>query len=211
MKRAASTRKIAVVNPKGGCGKTTIATSLAAWLAYEADVALADLDVQQSSAEWHSLRLADNPYIELLAARRWPPAVPAHCDYLIIDSPAAINARELERLLAYCDKIIVPLLPSPIDMRSGWRYLDQLFRLRKASRSQCEIGLIANRVKSWTIIYRELIGFIDQFKAPFVGHLRESVNYIRAMEAGLGVAELPYYQCRQDWSEWHPLVDWVKH
>jgi chromosome partitioning protein len=205
------TRKIAVVNPKGGCGKTTIATSLAAWLAYEAEVALADLDVQQSSAEWHSLRLPDNPAIELIKVKRWPPTAPDHTDYLIIDSPAAINERELLRLLAYCDKIIVPLLPSPIDMRSGWRYLDQLFRLRKTSRSKCEIGLIANRVKSWTIIYRELIGFIDQFKAPFVGHLRESVNYIRAMEAGLGVAELPYYQCHQDWSEWHPLVDWVKH
>jgi chromosome partitioning protein len=203
-------RRIAVVNPKGGCGKTTIATSLAAWLAYEDEVALADMDVQQSAAEWHALRLPENAPVTLVPARRWPPAVAAGTRYLVIDSPAAIRERDLAKLLEHCDKLIVPLLPSPIDMRTGWRYLDGLFRLRRELGSRCQIGLVANRVKHWTLIYRELVGFIDQFRAPFVGHLRESVNYIRAMEAGLGVAELPYHQCRRDWEEWQPLVDWVK-
>ncbi len=208
MAKAANT--IAVVNSKGGCGKTTIATSLAAWLAYEHSVALADLDLQRSASDWLALRLPDNPVIHSARVGKWPPKPPRDVDYLIIDAPAGISEKKLLELLTHSDKILVPLLPSPIDMRAGWRFLDELFKLRKASKSRCQIGLVANRAKTWTIIYRELTGFIDQFKAPYVAHLRESINYIRAAEAGLGVAELPYYKCRQDWSEWYPLVDWVK-
>ncbi len=206
---ARTTRTIAVVNPKGGCGKTTIATSMAAWLAYGNSVALLDMDLQQSASDWLQLRLPDNPVIHPARGKPWPPSAPVETDYLIIDAPAGISGNQLEKILAISDRLLVPLLPSPIDMRTGWRFLDNLFRQRKAGGHRCQIGLVANRAKTWTLIYRELTGFIDQFKAPFVTHLRESINYIRAAETGLGVAELPYYQCRRDWQEWEPLIQWV--
>ncbi len=207
---ARPTKIIAVVNPKGGCGKTTIATSLAAWLAYEHSVALVDMDLQQSASDWLQLRIADNPQVHQARSKPWPPEAAVDVEYLVIDAPAGINGQQLTRLLTFSDKFLVPLLPSPIDMRAGWRFLDELLKLRRDQRANCQIGLVANRVKTWTLIYRELTGFIGQFKAPFVTHLRESVNYIRAAEAGLGVAELPYYQCQRDWQEWEPLIAWVK-
>lgn len=202
-------KTIAIVNAKGGCGKTTIATSMAAWLAYEHQVGLLDLDRQKSATDWLHMRLPDNPVIHSIPPTPWPPKTPKEMEYLIIDAPAGIANAQLNKLLASCTKIVVPILPSPIDMRASWRFLDNLFALREASKSKCEIGLIANRVKTWTIIYRELTGFVGQFRAPYVGHLRESINYIRAAEAGLGVAELPYYQSQRDWGEWQPLIDWV--
>lgn len=206
-------QQIAVINPKGGCGKTTLSTSLAAWLVYEAEVGLIDLDRQQSSAEWLSIRSADNPTIALHTERQLSSRSSQlkDLDYLIIDAPAGINGRSLERLIQRSDKIMVPLLPSPIDMRVGWHFLHALFETRKSLGSKVEIGLIANRVRQHTLMYRELTGFIDQFRAPFVGRLRDSVNYMRAMEVGLGVTELPAYQCRLDTEQWQPLVDWVKH
>lgn len=209
-KPAQAKKTIAVVNPKGGCGKTTIATSLAAWLAYEHSVALADLDLQRSASDWLEMRLPGNPTVHPAPAGKWPPRPVTDVDYLIIDAPAGISGKKLTQLLSDSHTIIVPLLPSPIDMRAGWRFLDELYKQRKACGSRCRIGLVANRVKTWTLIYRELTGFIDQFRAPFVAHLRESVNYIRAAEAGLGVAELPYYQSKKDWGEWEPLIKWVK-
>lgn len=207
---ATAKKTIAVVNPKGGCGKTTISTSLAAWLAYDYEVALADLDLQRSATDWLQMRLPDNPTIYPATVGRWPPRPPTDVDYLVIDAPAGITEKKLIQLLTMSNKILVPLLPSPIDMRTGWRFLEQLFQLRKQCKSRCKIGLVANRAKTWTLIYRELTGFMDQIKAPFVAHLRESVNYIRAAEVGLGVAELPYYKSQKDWEQWEPLIEWVK-
>ena len=203
---------IAVVNPKGGCGKTTLSTSLAAWLVYEAEVGMIDMDVQQSSAEWLAFRSVHNPQIMLhtLRALNNQSEMLNKFDYLIVDAPAGIQDKTLQKLLRQCDKLLVPLLPSPIDMRAGWQFLQNLFELKKNLKSQTKIGLIANRTRQHTLMYRELTGFIEQFRAPFVGHLRDSVNYMRAMEVGLGVTELPPYQCRVDIEQWQPVIDCVK-
>ncbi|QOC23281.1 ParA family protein [Wenzhouxiangella sp. AB-CW3] len=204
-------RTIAVVNAKGGCGKSTIATSLAAALAWEGHaVALGDLDPQQSSADWLTLRPEDYPEILPATEHHGQLRAPPEADTLVLDTPAAITGAELGNVLRRSQTILVPVLPSPVDMRAAWRFLDHLLSLKPVRKHEAQVGLVANRVKPQTIIFRELTGFLDTYRIPVVGHLRDSMNYVRAFEQGLSVSDLPYYLAWQDWEQWETLLGWIR-
>ncbi|MDJ0654857.1 MAG: AAA family ATPase [Xanthomonadales bacterium] len=201
-------RKITVLNPKGGCGKTTVATGLASWLAsIDYSVGLADLDPQQSSNDWLDMRPEEYPTIEKVGKGK---KSPGDIDFLIVDAPAAISGAPLSNLVRSTETILVPMLPSPIDMRAGYRFLEHLFGFKQVADGKTKVGLVANRVNERTLVYKELVGFLGHYKAPFVAHLRESMNYIRAFEQGLGVGDLPYYRAWKDWEEWESMEKWVK-
>ncbi len=204
-------RTIAVVNAKGGCGKTTIATNLAAALAWEGySVALGDMDPQQSANDWLGLRSEYYPVIEPVNLAGGPLRAPAGADTLILDTPAGIHGNELGHILRRAETVLIPVLPSPVDMRAAWRFLGQLLELKPVRERQTVVGLITNRVRPHTIIYRELTGFLNDFRIPVIGQLRDSMNYVRAFETGLAVADLPRYQAEQDWSEWTPILSWIE-
>lgn len=204
-------KTIAVVNAKGGVGKTTIATSLASALAWEGyGVALGDLDVQKSATDWLALRPEDYPPISGLDPDQGPVRAPAGTDFLILDTHAALAGNELGAIVRRSDIILIPLLPSPVDMRAAQRFLGHLFKLKPVADKKVKVGLIANRVKSYTIIFRELKGFLEDYRAPFVAQFRASMNYVRAAERGLGVADLPPYLAWQDWEEWEALLKWLR-
>jgi len=204
-------RTITVLNPKGGCGKTTIATCLASHLSWDGyQVALADLDPQQSTTDWAELRPESCPEIELIPFGAKTIRASRGTDLMVIDSPAGIHGAELHQLVRRSQTLLVPIMPSPIDMRASWRFLENLFGLAAVQKGSVIVGLVANRVKENTIIYRELNGFLGQYRAPYVAHLRASMNYVRAAEKGLGVADLPRYLAARDWEEWKPLMRWVE-
>ena len=204
-------RTIAVANPKGGSGKTTIATCLAAHLCYEGyQVGLADLDPQRSASDWLALRPDDYPPITEVTDEGKGVRAPKGTDVLVIDTPAALGGEMLRNIIKRADTLLVPLVPSPIDMRAGWRFLEHLLELKAIAKGATRVGLIASRCQTRTVIYRELTGFMEGFKFPFVAHLRETQNYIRAAESGLGIADLPAWQAWQDWEEWEPLGHWLK-
>lgn len=204
-------RTIAVVNAKGGCGKTTIATSLAAALAWEGhSVALGDMDPQQSANDWLALRSEEYPAILSVNAHGGPLRAPPEADIMVLDTPAGIHGNDLGHVLRRAQTVLVPLLPSPVDMRAAWRFLNHMLELKPVQNRETMIGLIANRVRPHTIIYRELTGFLNDFRVPVVGQLRDSMNYVRAFERGLSVSDLPPYLAWQDWEEWETIMKWVR-
>ncbi len=204
-------RTIAVINAKGGCGKSTIATSLAAAMAWDGhSVALGDMDPQQSTNDWLALRSEDLPAILPVNSKGGPLRAPAEADTLILDTPAGLHGSELGHVLRRAETVLVPVLPSPVDMRAAWRFLNHLAELKPVVKREAVVGLIANRVRPHTIIYRELTGFLNDFRFPVIGQLRDSMNYVRAFERGLTVSDLPPYQAWQDWEEWEPIMAWIR-
>jgi len=202
---------IAVINAKGGCGKTTVATNLAVALAWEGHyVALGDLDPQQSSADWGALRPEEYPEVISINSADGPVRAPAGTEFMILDSPAGIHGAELGHLVRRAETILVPVLPSFVDMRAAHRFLGHLFSLKPVAEGEVKVGLIANRVKPHTIIYRELRGFLGNYSAPVIGQLRDSMNYVRAFERGLSVSDMPPYLAEQDWNEWETILAWIR-
>lgn len=205
-------RHIMVLNAKGGCGKSTLATNIATYFANEgAGVALADFDPQRSSLDWLDRRPDDRPEIAGVAGfdgglRHAPRTV----DFMVIDAPARTHSSELTDLVRYAETIVVPVLPSTIDMQATTTFLDELRHLGKIENKKAKIGLVANRVRDNTLIYGELDEYLTKARAPYIAALREAQNYVRAYTRGLGIFELPEYLAWPDWNEWEPLTAWLR-
>jgi chromosome partitioning protein len=204
-------RHIMVLNSKGGCGKSTLATNLASYYAtQEQKVALVDYDPQGSSMEWLSRRPEDRPAISGVAAfQDGLRGLPRNADVAIIDAPARTHGKELTELLRHAETVIVPVLPSTIDIEASGRFLDELLETGKVARKEIRVGVVANRVREYTLIAEELDEYLEKLKLPYITRLREAQNYIRAYTRGLGVFELPEYLAWPDWEQWQPLVDWL--
>ncbi|MBT2969189.1 MAG: cobyrinic acid a,c-diamide synthase [gamma proteobacterium symbiont of Ctena orbiculata] len=206
-------RTIMLMNAKGGCGKTTIATNLATWYADEGKkVALADFDTQQSTMDWLEARkdYEGIPEIQAINAVSEPVRPRSGTDLLIMDAPAGVHGKAINKMLLRVDTLILPVLPSPIDMRACSRFLTELLASGRVSKHQTRIGIVANRAREQTRIYHDLEAYLGHLKIPFVTHLRESQNYIRSAERGLAIFELAPSQVYQDVILWDPLFKWLK-
>ena len=168
------------------------------------------MDPQQSTSDWLAQRPAEYPAIIGLNSQAGPLRAPPEADTLILDTPAGIHGSELGHVLRRAETVLVPVLPSPVDMRAGWRFLSHLLELKPVQSRDTVVGLVANRVKTQTIIYRELTGFLNDFRIPVIGQLRDSMNYVRAFERGLSVSDLPPYLAWQDWEEWETILTWIR-
>jgi chromosome partitioning protein len=204
-------RSILVTNAKGGCGKSTLATNLAAYYASEGyETALADYDPQQSALAWLEERPDD--YAEITGLPGYKSGLqglPRNTEYLIIDAPARSHGKELTELVRRAESIIVPVLPSPIDIKAAHRFVDELLKVHKISDKKARVAVIANRVRDNTLIFDELDEYLEKLKAPYVAALREAQNYIRAYQRGLGIHELPPYLAWPDWEQWEPILEWL--
>jgi len=201
-----------VLNAKGGCGKSTIATNIASYFANEgATVALADYDPQRSGLDWLDRRPDDRPEIAGVAAfedglRR----APRNADILVIDAPARTHSSELNSLVKHAETIVVPVLPSTIDMQATSTFLQELQGLPSVKDKEVKIGAIANRVRDNTLIFDDLDEYLTKARVPYIAALREAQNYVRAYTRGLGIFELPEYLAWPDWDEWEPLTAWLR-
>jgi len=204
-------RSILVTNAKGGCGKSTIATNLAAYYASEGfETTLADFDPQESALSW----LEDRPeeYAPIHAVAGFDGGlrhVPRNTEYLVIDAPARSHGKELTELVKRAESIIVPVLPSPIDIKAAQKFIDELLHLHKVADKKAKVAVVANRVRENTLIFEELDDYLSHIKAPYLTSLREAQNYIRAYQRGLGIHELPPYLAWPDWEQWDPLLEWL--
>ncbi len=204
-------RTILVVNAKGGCGKTTIATNLASCYAVNgAKTVLVDYDPQKSSLEWLAQRPDWRPPIHGIAGFEGPVRYPSGTDRVIIDSPARIESSEETNLVRRSDIIIVPVLPSPIDIRAASHFIGELLTRGKIRQHKTEVAVIANRVRENTIVYHKLEKFLKSLDIPFVTHLRDTQNYIRAADKGIGIFEMAPSAVEQDLKQWRKLTKWVE-
>jgi chromosome partitioning protein len=211
-------QRIVVLNPKGGSGKTTIAINLASYLASHGHApVLMDFDPQGSSVRWVKKRKPTQPPIHVIAAfekdtrttRAFQLRVPEVTTHVIVDTPAALEARQLPEMTRDADKILVPVLPSDIDINTCSRCIRDLLLVGKVRREDDRIGVIANRVRRNTLTYQSLIRFLHTLGIPIVATIRDSQNYVRAAELGVGVHEMKSYVAHDDTEQWIPLVDWL--
>jgi chromosome partitioning protein len=211
--------RIVVLNPKGGSGKTTIATNLASYFAsHQQKPVLMDFDPQGSSLRWVRKRQPAQPAIHIIAAFERDPRVtrsfqlriPDKSTHVIVDTPAAVEPRLLPELTRDARKIIVPVLPSDIDIHACSRCIRDLLLVAKIRREDNRIGVVANRIRRNTLTYQSLIRFLKTLGIPIVATLRDSQNYLRAAELGVGVHEMKSYVVSQDVEEWRPLIEWLE-
>jgi len=204
-------RHVMVLNSKGGCGKSTLSTNVAVFFAKGGhQVCIADYDPQRSSLDWLAQRPGDLPPVSGVPAyEEGLRNVPRSTDVLVIDAPARVHGLELNELVRRAETIIIPVLPSSVDMKACAHFMAELLEIGKVSRRQARLGLIANRVREHTLIYEELDQYLSKLKVPYLGCLREAQNYVRAYARGMGVLELPEYLASPDWKQWEPIGEWL--
>jgi chromosome partitioning protein len=211
-------QRIVVLNPKGGSGKTTIASNLAACYAVHGGrPALMDLDPQGSSMRWLRKRPDDTQAIHGIAAfersttvtRSWQMRVPADCRAVIIDTPAAVDPHSFPDLTRGVDAVLVPVMPSDIDIQATAKCIADLLLVAKIHRSERRIGIIANRVRNNTRVSQSLTRFLESLDIPLIATLRDTQNYVRSAEVGLGVCEMPRWQVQQDLPQWQQILSWL--
>jgi chromosome partitioning protein len=212
-------RRIVVLNPKGGSGKTTVAINLAAYYATQGLLpTLMDFDPQASSTRWLRKRQSQQPPIHGIAAfernqavtRSFLLRIPAGCERVIVDTPAAVPAQDMAELVRGADAILVPVLPSDIDIHACSRCISDLLLVAKVRRADGRIGVVANRARRKTLAVQALMRFLDSLQIPVVTTLRDSQHYVRGAEHGLGVHEMKPYLVREDLVSFAPLTQWLE-
>ncbi|MDJ0808017.1 MAG: ParA family protein [Gammaproteobacteria bacterium] len=213
-------KRIVIINNKGGCGKTTIATNLAGYYAASGTATtLLDYDPQASSKRWLELRPDNLSSIHGIFAcgpipsgmtRSFAQRIPPDSKRLIVDTPASIKRLEISGLLRKATAVVVPVLPSAIDRHVTLDFIEQLTTLCRQSAINVPIGIVANRVRCNTRAYRQLIIDLDEIAIPLVGVFRDTQNYVQAAEEGRSIAELESRSVHLDRRQWWSLSHWLE-
>ena len=211
-------QKILIVSSKGGCGKSTIATNLAVALAAQGRrLWLVDADAQGSALEWARARAQQAPTIPVLAspdlghgsARNWSLSIPPLTETLVIDTPAGLRSHQLAEYLRRVDTVLVPLLPSAIDLRASAAFLHELSQSAMVRSGQLQVGLIANRIKARTIAARDLGEHCAGLPFPLLAQLRDSQAYVLAGLLGRGLFDSSFQRMTAVREDWLPLLRWL--
>ncbi len=212
-------RKIVILNPKGGCGKSTLAVNLSGYLAAQGNsVAIMDFDPQGSAMRWLKQRSGKQAPIHGIAAydlsttatRSWQLRVPREVRYLVVDSPASIPAANLAELTSGAHAILIPVLPSDIDVHAASKLMRDLLVIAKVSRRMGRVGVVANRVRENTLAYRKLMRFLNSLSIAVVGVLRDSQLYVQSAEQGLSIHEMQSPRASRDTERWQSILEWLE-
>jgi len=203
-----------VASSKGGAGKTTIATHLAAQSAIDGlRTALVDADPQASSTRWAQKRAGlDSAVLAIDGTRRraWRKQVPDDTQRVIVDGAAGAMAEELDPFLETVDAVIVPVVPSTFDIEATVPFLDSLARHPRVRKGTLRVGLVGNKLKPWTNVSQQALDLLKQWPYPLVAQLRDSQGYVVTTALGKSLFDYHSAQVREHQSDWQPLLRWLK-
>jgi len=210
--------RIVVLNPKGGCGKSTLVTNIAAAYAARGNPpAVMDFDPQASTMAWLDRRPGNSPKIHGIAAykrsmqatRSWQLRVPDETLNIIVDSPAGLSHDGLRELTRDSASILVPVLPSPMDIHAASRCIADLLLVAKVNRNEGKLAVVANRTRKNTKSFGRLMRFLDSLGIPIIAVLRDSQNFVHAAERGVGLHELQMSRARADIEQIDKILNWL--
>ena len=206
-------KTILVASSKGGVGKTTVATHLAAQSALAGQrTVLVDVDPQASSTRWAERRAGLESAVLPLdgSGKGWRKQIPDDTEVVIVDAPAGAMAGDLDAFLDRADAIVVPVLPSALDIEGTVRFLNTIAKHPRVRRGELRVGLVGNKLRPWTNASQQSIELLKQWPYPLVAQLRDSQAYV--MLVGLGRSLFDYHsaQVREHQADWQPLLRWLK-
>lgn len=203
-------RAVLVANPKGGAGKTTLATNLAGYFANQnQSVTLCDLDRQQSALRWMAFRSPDLPQVTgYFGGNQMLINLPQEPEWVVLDAPAGFQGYKLNDYLRAVDRVIVPVVPSVFDMAATEDFLNAI---RQDLRGRAaKIGIVAMRVDPRTRAAVMLEEFLRHFDIPIVAYLRNTQNYVNVAAAGQTIFDPPRSKFKRDGEQWSELLTWVR-
>ena len=201
-----------VANPKGGSGKSTLATNLAGYFANQGcEVMLGDIDRQQSSREWLGIRPFELPTIDTWEVGHdniaRPPKGTTH---VVLDTPAGLHGKMLERVLKLSTRVIVPVQPSLFDMLATRHFLAELLSEKAVRKGKADVAVIGMRVDARTRAAGELERFFATFDLPVLAYLRDTQVYVQATAAGMTLFDPPRSRAERDIEQWQAIIDWAE-
>lgn len=211
--------RLAIVNSKGGSGKTTLTVNLASWLASRGErVAIVDYDPQASSLAWVARRPATAPKIigikahdiDFRITRSYRLVDGMDVSYLLMDTPAAIAPQNLIYFCRDAHRVLVPVLPSAIDSHASARLVQDLLLRGGLRQTPQRLAVVASRVRHHTKAYDGLQRFLRNLNLPVIATIRDSQNYVRSAEMGIGVAEMTPQQNSRDLPTWQAMDEWLQ-
>ena len=211
-----SPHKIVILNPKGGCGKTTLATNIASYFALEGSPpTLVDCDPGGYSMRWVDRRSGDRPPVygiaayDHAAANRRPLSAFPGSRQLIVDLPAGLTPTQFFHQTYDADSILIPVLPSEIDIYSAAKFIADLLLAAQFDRRNRSLAIVANRTRHYTKSYRMLMRFLQSLEIPIIAELRDSQAYVHAAAEGIGILEMPHYRVARDVERMERMFGWL--
>lgn len=206
-----------VINPKGGSGKSTVATNLASYFAsIGIPAALMDYDPQGSSLNWLRLRPPHAPKIhganaapQKAGLRSLGMHVPPDTRQLIIDAPAGASGLLLQEMLARTHHILIPVAPSSIDIHATANFIRDLLLTGRIRARNIRLAVVANRVRKSMPVYQPLERFLTSLNLPLVARLSDSDVFLNAAETGTGIYEMEFAVSIAERQQFQPIVEWV--
>jgi len=206
---------IAVINRKGGSGKSTLATHLAAYCATRGmPVMLGDVDRQQSTRTWLRRREEQqtpqrSPIVSWVVDPKNVLRPPTGITRVVLDTPGGMRGFDLARVVMFADAILMPVCNSAFDRESAAECFAELMTLPRVASGRCKVAAVGMRLDARTKSAEVLRAWADQHMVPFVGVLRETQTYVRCIEQGLTLFDLPPAQVQGDMAQWKPILEWL--